>query len=200
MLLRSIPFGFLREENKGDAGGGGGAGGAGSEKPPADPGARMAALEKELGDYRRKEREAKETEERSKGEWNNVIKRYEKDLEDARGMTAAEKKRADELDAQIQSHAKAKREGDFTEALAKHLGINVSPRLRGLLPQTGLDTAPEKLDAEHVKKVAAKVRELDPDLKPGAKPIGNGGGGAPVGAGGEIDYVQLGRDLAAGKL
>lgn len=201
-MRRILLFGFLRDEAQDGTQGGGAGGGAdgGKEKPPADPNARLAALEKELGDYKRKEREAKETEERSKGEWNSVIKRYEADLVEERNKRSEAEKRSKELEDTIGGFHKEKREGAFSEALAQHLGVSMSPRLRGLLPQTGLDTAPEKFDADYVKKVAAKIRELDPELKPSGKPIGNGAGGTPIGSDGKTDWRAVGAALAAGKL
>lgn len=184
-LRRLHMFGFLRDKAE-EGGGGGGA---------APPDAELAKLRQENAAFKAKEAEIAKDKERSNGEWNSVIKRYETELEAERAKTAAHAKERDDAKAEAEGHKKAKRADDLGDAVAKALNVSMSPRLRGLLPQTGLDTAPEKLTPEHVAKVAAKVRELDPDLKPSGRPASAPGAG-PVGADGKTDYRKLGEILA----
>jgi len=163
-------------------------GAAGGAQKPATDSTEAAALRAELADYKRKESEAKTKADKAEkdaargaGEIDKLVQRYESQI-------AERDTRLADLTGQLDSHVKQGRSQKLTEAVAAKLGIPVSPTLIGLLPQTGEDTAPEKITDAIVGKVAEAVRKLAPDLKPSSTATSAASGGGRERFASDEDY------------
>jgi hypothetical protein len=161
MLIRSV----LRAP-EGEAGAGGGGNGGGSDDAGASE---LAKLKAENAEFKRKESEASAKAKKAEaeaakasGEVSKLVEHFEKQLAERDAAIAG-------LTGERDGLLKGTRAKDLAEKVATRLGVSVSPRLLGLLPQTGEDVAPEKLTDALVGRVAESVLKLDPDLKNAGK-------------------------------
>lgn len=166
-MLRKFLQGVLRAP-EGDEGGSGG-GGDGKDA--------LAKAQAELAEYKRKEAElnkkateAEKTAAKAAGESAKLAELYEAQIAALKGEHETTAKELAEHKAKIEAAERKERANALAGKVAAKLGVSVSPRLLGLLPQTGEDVAPEKLTDALIGKVTEQVLKLDPDLKSAGKP------------------------------
>lgn len=191
MWIRALRSVLRAPEGESGAGGGGGSGGSDVAAELAATKAALAKLESEKAEASAKAKKAEAEAAKASGEVGKLVEHFE-------GRIADLTKQLTEVSTAHEGLVKSGRQSKLTEAVAAKLGVQVSPILIGLLPQTGLDIAPEQISDAIVGKVAEAVRKLAPDLKPNrsAAPGPAGGSGQPLDQSDPAYWSQLGKSLA----
>lgn len=187
MWIRALRSVLRAPEGDAPAGGGSSAGGDDVSALKA----RLAVLEREAADAKKAAADAETGKAKANGEIDKVIKRYEDDLKARDAQIAELSQKHDGLTRSI-------RQAETAKAVAAKLGVDVSPILIGLLPQTGEDIAPEKLTEGHIGRIAEAVRKLAPELKPSGRASAVPGTG-PTGSESPEEYWKARGRAASGQ-